>query len=126
MDFQALRLEFKIKVRALSAKVEIEGRLTGSSQLWINLRVTDSTNIQPNRPVVIIKKQVETQRLFCVYGHLKKFVQTTGNDSESEEIETFNLIKDKPQESNFTYFKTQEIPSFSYDCESGTFSKSAS
>ena len=59
-----------VKLRSLGMNIHIKGRLVGNSSLWIFTRVDGATgDIPPLRPICMIRKMVDTQRVFCVFGH---------------------------------------------------------
>ena len=59
-----------VKLRSLGVNVHIKGRLVGNSCLWIFTRVDNATGDIPSlRPICMIRKMVDTQRVFCVFGH---------------------------------------------------------
>jgi len=61
-------------LRTLGLSVQIKGRLFGNSMLWLFSRVSSDDmgvgGLEPtaNRPVCILKKIPDSQRLFCIFG----------------------------------------------------------
>lgn len=73
------------KQRALGTLISIKGRLIGNSSLWIFGRIDDEDpDIQPSRPICIIRKLVDTQRLFCIFGQKNpgKLYQAGADDNQ--------------------------------------------
>ena len=75
----------------------------GNSTLWIFTRViTDS--FSPFAPIVILRKMINTQRLFCIFGTVVQKKEISGRISQ-----------------HFKYFKSQEVPNFAYDAETNEY-----
>ena len=74
------------KLRSLGVNVHLKGRLVGNSCLWIFTRVDNNQggDIPALRPVCMIRKMVDTQRCFCVFGHKSPSVSYTQNDYLTE------------------------------------------
>jgi hypothetical protein len=60
-DLAITQVETKAKMRSLALKMSITGRLVGGSSLWIFTRVTGANGeLETNKPICIIRKEVET------------------------------------------------------------------
>jgi hypothetical protein len=55
-------------LRTMAVAISIKGRLYGNSMFWIFTRVKD--NIEVNKPVCILKKMPDSQRVFCIFGQM--------------------------------------------------------
>ena len=74
--------------------IHIKGRLVGNSCLWIFTRVDGvSGDIPPLRPICMIRKMVDTQRVFCVFGHKSP----THNTNQAHIPDFFNGKKNPNQ-----------------------------
>lgn len=95
------------KLRALGTKVHIKGRLVGGSSLWLFTRITGTTGqLEAKKPICVIKKEVDTQRVFCIFGlltdvsklekpnYLKEF---TSNKSVNLSMNAQDLAKTEPK-----------------------------
>jgi hypothetical protein len=52
----------------MAVQITVKGRLFGNSMFWIFTRVKD--NIEVNKPICILKKMPDSQRVFCVFGQM--------------------------------------------------------
>lgn len=65
----AIKPESPIRIRALGCRMNLKARLVGNSGIWLFSRVPDQGDqISPYKPVVYIRKIVETQRIFVNIG----------------------------------------------------------
>jgi hypothetical protein len=52
-------------------KVNIRGRLVGGSSLWLFTRISGTSGqMEASKPICVIKKEVDTQRVFVIFGTL--------------------------------------------------------
>ena len=63
---QIIKWTHKLSLKALASNISIRGRLHGNSLFWIFTRVDE--NIELAKPVCILKKMPDSQRVFCVFG----------------------------------------------------------
>ena len=99
----------------MASTVNIKGRLFGNSMFWIFTRVKD--NIEVSKPVCILKKMPDSQRVFCVFGQM---VERTGSMAQQNYK---RKDEDGNNQMNFKFFKNQEIPEFFYSLEKDQFLK---
>ena len=79
------------RLRSLGANIHMKGRLVGNSALWIFTRVDESTNDIPAcRPIIMLRKMVDTQRVFCVFGHKSPSVQVNSPHDADEDLNLSN------------------------------------
>ena len=52
----------------MAIQIQIKGRLFGNSMFWIFSRVRE--NIELNRPICILRKLPDSQRVFCIFGQM--------------------------------------------------------
>jgi hypothetical protein len=52
----------------MAIQVQIKGRLFGNSMFWIFTRVNE--NIELSRPICILRKMPDSQRVFCIFGQM--------------------------------------------------------
>lgn len=66
----AIKTTSAVRLRSLGCQVSIKGRLVGNSCLWIFSRHENNStqDVPAERPVCILRKLVDTQRLFCIFG----------------------------------------------------------
>ena len=74
--------------------------------LWLFTRVPaeGDRGFGEGRPVVVIKKTEQEQRLFCVFGTLDRRQESKGEDKYM-----------------FKFFKNQEVPEFYYSHDTSSF-----
>ena len=74
-------------LRSQALHLSLKARLHGNSMLWVFLRTTSDT-LDCARPIVIFKKHVESNRLFCIFGQLVEKVSSVaeGNTSKAPMI----------------------------------------
>jgi hypothetical protein len=67
---QIIRPQHTFTLRSLALQIHLKGRLYGSSMLWIFTRQEKDMGVEfgEGRPVCIIKKLPDSQRLFCIFG----------------------------------------------------------
>ena len=59
------------RLRSLATKISLKGRLVGGSSLWIFTRIAGNTGqLEAKKPICVLKKEVDTQRIFCIFGLL--------------------------------------------------------
>lgn len=96
---------------------------------WIYTRVKD--NIEADRPICILKKMPDSQRIFCIFGQM---YEKPGSQSNNV-TENYSILSDSRPNSpdahrnprlQFKFYKNQEIPEFFYNLETDQYSKSAS
>ena len=126
----------------MAVQVQMKGRLFGNSMFWVFTRVKD--NIEVNKPVCILKKMPDSQRVFCIFGQMVERVTSVSHDSLAskpgslnaqmvradetmDEVERIKMLTLQslnqqsiaaPSKLQFKFFKNQEIPEFFYDLES--------
>lgn len=109
-------------LRTLALNISIKGRLFGNSMFWIFTRVKD--NIEPSKPVCILKKMPDSQRVFCIFGQMVEKVNMVNpdashiNESAYDDHSRAQINQNRMQ---FKFFKNQEIPEFFYNLESDQF-----
>ena len=108
----------KVKLRSLGCKVTIKGRLVGGSSLWIFSRVDgEDGEIQAQRPICVIRKLVDSQRLFCIFGqknpmiNLGAFGDSVALNSLAKEIKSDSKIKKYEFKYKTANQQTVSIPS---------------
>ena len=80
-----------VRMRSLGVNMHLKGRLVGNSCLWVFSRVnSDQGDIQPCKPICIIRKMVDTQRVFCVFGHKSPSVQVQADAGDEFIMEEKN------------------------------------
>ena len=68
-----------VKLRSLGMNIHLKGRLVGNSCLWVFTRIdSPAGDIPPLRPICMIRKMVDTQRVFCVFGHKSRTFSPKG------------------------------------------------
>lgn len=112
---QIIKTLSHVALRSMAAQITVKGRLFGNSMFWIFTRVKD--NIEVNKPICILKKMPDSQRVFCVFGQMvdRPSLQPDNNDTTvMSEIANSTLpgVMNKMQ---FKFFKNQEIPEFFYN-----------
>ena len=63
---QIIKTVAKVSLRTMGVEVNVKGRLFGNSMFWIFTRSKD--NIEPSKPICILKKMPDSARIFCVFG----------------------------------------------------------
>jgi hypothetical protein len=63
---QIIKTMKSFTLRTMGVSVTIKGRLFGNSMFWVFTRVRD--NIEVNKPICILKKMPDSQRVFCIFG----------------------------------------------------------
>lgn len=53
-------------LRSMAVSIQVKGRLFGNSMFWIFTRASE--NIETGKPVCILKKMPDSQRVFCIFG----------------------------------------------------------
>lgn len=70
----ALKSDNLLKLRALGSQIELSARLIGNSGIWIFTRCPlNNPVIMTEKPVIFIRKGVETNRLFVNIGLITNF-----------------------------------------------------
>jgi len=106
---QIIRTTETVNLRSLACEIKVAGRLVGESSLWIFTRNTNE-EVTPYAPVIILKKEQETQKLHLIFGAVIE------NSSESKEKE----------KKKFIFFKRQELPGFTFSLQSEQFASTPS
>jgi hypothetical protein len=113
-------------LRTLALAITIKGRLFGNSMFWIFTRVKD--NIELSKPVCILKKMPDSQRVFCIFGQMvEKSAAAVIEDQQHNKNDTFEgaASQSNGQSSKmmFKFFKNQEIPEFFYNLDNDVYMK---
>lgn len=66
-------------LRTIGISINIKGRLFGNSMFWVFTRVKD--NIEVNKPICILKKMPDSQRIFCIFGQMVEKITSISGDS---------------------------------------------
>eukprot|EP00347_Sterkiella_histriomuscorum_P004759 403359216 len=140
----------RFSLRSLAVSIQVKGRLFGNSMFWIFTRVSE--NIETNRPICIIKKMPDSQRVFCIFGQMiERTTSVTAQPiqhgygitrdqyanrfddtiNESEKLNNSKLDQSQIQQQQqnklqFKFFKNQEIPEFFYNIETDSYMKQVS
>lgn len=69
-------------LRTMAVSVSIKGRLFGNSMFWVFTRVKD--NIEATKPICILKKMPDSQRVFCIFGQMVERITSVANDAGSK------------------------------------------